>query len=51
MVYPWGSFVDAGGLMSYGADQADDFRIVGTYVGRILKGEKARQIGGEKVNE
>jgi putative ABC transport system substrate-binding protein len=27
-------------LMSYGADQADDWRIVGTYVGRILKGEK-----------
>jgi putative ABC transport system substrate-binding protein len=39
-VYPWRSFVDAGGLMSYGADQADDWRIVGTYVGRILKGEK-----------
>jgi putative ABC transport system substrate-binding protein len=39
-VYPFRSFVDAGGLMSYGADQADDWRIVGTYVGRILKGEK-----------
>jgi putative ABC transport system substrate-binding protein len=39
-VYPFRSFVDAGGLMSYGADQPDDWRIVGTYVGRILKGEK-----------
>jgi putative ABC transport system substrate-binding protein len=32
--------VEAGGLISYGADAADDWRIVGTYVGRILKGEK-----------
>jgi putative ABC transport system substrate-binding protein len=39
-VYPWRSFVDVGGLISYGADQTDDFRIVGTYAGRILKGER-----------
>ena len=33
------SVVD-GGLMTYAADFADSFRQVGTYVGRILKGEK-----------
>jgi putative ABC transport system substrate-binding protein len=33
--------VEAGGLISYGTDGPDDWRIVGTYVGRILKGEKA----------
>jgi putative tryptophan/tyrosine transport system substrate-binding protein len=33
--------VEAGGLISYGTDAVDDWRIVGTYVGRILKGEKA----------
>jgi putative ABC transport system substrate-binding protein len=32
--------VEAGGLISYGANAAEDWRIVGSYVGRILKGEK-----------
>ena len=32
--------VAAGGLMSYVANQADSFRQVGVYIGRILKGEK-----------
>jgi putative ABC transport system substrate-binding protein len=33
-------FVEAGGLMSYGADIVDSFRQVGAYTGQILKGAK-----------
>jgi putative ABC transport system substrate-binding protein len=33
-------FAEAGGLMSYGSNLADAFRVVGVYAGRILKGEK-----------
>jgi putative ABC transport system substrate-binding protein len=33
-------FVEAGGLMSYGTSWTDQFRLVGVYVGRILKGDK-----------
>jgi len=39
-VYPWRYFAELGGLLSYGADQLDQFRLAAGYVARILKGEK-----------
>jgi len=39
-VFPFRDFAAAGGLMSYGPDDTDRYRLVGVYTGRILKGEK-----------
>jgi putative ABC transport system substrate-binding protein len=39
-VYPRRIFTEVGGLLSYGIDQLDNFRLAATYADRILKGEK-----------
>ena len=39
-VYPYRSLVVGGGLVSYGTDSADSYRLAARYIDRILRGEK-----------
>ena len=39
-ISPWAKLVLLGGLVSYGTDEHANYRLVGTYAGRVLKGEK-----------
>ena len=43
-MYISAEYVDAGGLMSYGADEAESYRRVAYYVDRILKGTKPEDL-------
>ena len=43
-VFEGREFVAAGGLASYGGNQADSYRLAGVYTARIVKGEKPSQL-------
>jgi putative tryptophan/tyrosine transport system substrate-binding protein len=44
VVYPWRFFPQQGGLLSYGSEMRDEFRLAASYVDRILKGEKPGEL-------
>jgi putative tryptophan/tyrosine transport system substrate-binding protein len=39
-MYPTPKYVSLGGLISYGTNPVDGYRLAAGYIGRILKGEK-----------
>ena len=43
-VYPFRVFTELGGLLSYGSDLIDNFRRAASYVDRVLRGEKPREL-------
>jgi putative ABC transport system substrate-binding protein len=43
-IYQYRPFVDAGGLLSYGSDEADIYRLVGIYTAKVPKGVKPAEL-------
>jgi putative tryptophan/tyrosine transport system substrate-binding protein len=47
-IYELKQFVEAGGLMSYSADEAENYRRAAHYVDKILKGTKPAELPVEQ---
>ena len=50
-IYGTKDFADAGGLMAYGPNAADQWRRAGTYVDKILKGARPAELPVEQVTK
>lgn len=50
-IYPSRAWVDAGGLMAFGTNNATNWRVAATYVDRILKGAKPADLPVQEPRE
>jgi putative ABC transport system substrate-binding protein len=50
-IYPSKEYVDEGGLMSYGVDLTDGYRLAAVYVDKILKGAKPAALPVEQATK
>jgi len=50
-IYQYHEFTAAGGLISYGGNVTESYRLAGLYVGRILKGEKPANLPVQEVTK
>jgi putative ABC transport system substrate-binding protein len=50
-IYQYRDFAEAGGVMSYGGDLTEPYRLIGLYTGRILKGEKPAELPVQQVTK
>ena len=44
----WSEYADAGGLMSYGANQRDTYVRLAAYAGKVLRGAKTTELPVEQ---